>query len=496
MSTFEQLKTEAQRIADVKYAAAVLNWDMEINMPAKGVEARARHLATLSGIAFEMGTSEKFSTLLQAAKQDASLDTLQKRNVELIATDFEKAKKFSQAFVEEMSMTVSQTFAAWEHAKKANNFSLYAPQLEKMVALKRRQAAIVGFEKHPYDALLDDYEPGMTVEVLDEYFNTVRTGLKPLLEKIKAQPQVDNSCLQQHFDHQQQWDYSIAILKQMGYDFGAGRQDISTHPFTTNFAATDVRVTTRINEKDMTDCLFSAIHEGGHALYEQGLLTSNYGLPLGEAASLSVHESQSRLWENNVGRALPFWKYNFAILQKTFPTQFSAISQDTFYKAINRVEPSFIRTQADELTYHFHVMIRFDIEKALIEGSLNVADLKTYWNEQYQKYLGITPADDATGILQDVHWSHGLFGYFPTYSLGSAYAAQYYRQAEQDISGLNELIERGDNATLLNWLREKIHVHGRFYNSQDLCEKVTGEKLNFHYFLQYAEQKYSGIYGF
>jgi carboxypeptidase Taq len=302
--------------------------------------------------------------------------------------------------------------------------------------------------------------------------------------------------LHQHFDRQQQWDYSIAILKQMGYDFGAGRQDISTHPFTTNFAATDVRVTTRINENDMTDCLFSAIHEGGHALYEQGLLTSNYGLPLGEAASLSVHESQSRLWENNVGRALPFWKYNFEIAQKTFPAQFSAISQHTLYKAINRVEPSFIRTQADELTYHFHIMIRFDIEKALMEGALNVAELKNYWNEQYQKYLGITPADDATGILQDVHWSHGLLGYFPTYSLGSAYAAQYYRQAEQDIPGLNDMIAKGDNAPLLNWLREKIHVHGRFYNSQDLCEKVTGEKLNFNHFLKYAEDKYSHIYGF
>jgi len=496
MSTFEQLKTEAQRIADVKYAAAVLNWDMEINMPANGVEARSRQLATLSGIAFEMGTSEKFSKLLQAAKDDTSLDTLQKRNVELLWSDFQKAKKFSQEFVEEMSMTVSQTFAAWEHAKKANDFSLYAPQLEKMIALKRKQAEIIGYEKHPYDALLDDYEPGMTAAVLDEYFNTVRSGLKPLLEKIKAQPQVDNSCLHQHFDRQQQWDYSIAILKQMGYDFGAGRQDISTHPFTTNFAATDVRVTTRINENDMTDCLFSAIHEGGHALYEQGLLTSNYGLPLGEAASLSVHESQSRLWENNVGRALPFWKYNFEIAQKTFPAQFSAISQDTLYKAINRVEPSFIRTQADELTYHFHIMIRFDIEKALMEGTLNVADLKNYWNEQYQKYLGITPADDATGILQDVHWSHGLLGYFPTYSLGSAYAAQYYRQAEQDIPGLNDLIAQGDNAPLLNWLREKIHVHGRFYNSQDLCEKVTGEKLNFNHFLKYAEDKYSDIYRF
>jgi carboxypeptidase Taq len=289
---------------------------------------------------------------------------------------FRKPKKFSQEFVEEMSMTVSQTFAAWEHAKKANDFSLYAPQLEKMIALKRKQAEIIGYEKHPYDALLDDYEPGMTAAVLDEYFNTVRSGLKPLLEKIKAQPQVDNSCLHQHFDRQQQWDYSIAILKQMGYDFGAGRQDISTHPFTTNFAATDVRVTTRINENDMTDCLFSAIHEGGHALIRTRLAHQQLWLAFGRGGIVECTRIAIALVGKQCGKSIAVLEIQFRIAQKTFPAQFSAISQDTLYKAINRVEPSFIRTQADELTYHFHIMIRFDIEKALMEGTLNVADLK------------------------------------------------------------------------------------------------------------------------
>ncbi len=284
------------------------------------------------------------------------------------------------------------------------------------------------------------------------------------------------------------------LLKQMGFDFEAGRQDISSHPFTTNFGPLDVRVTTRVNENDFHEMTWSCIHEGGHALYEQGLLAENYGLPAGEPISLGIHESQSRLWENNVGRCLPYWKGNYKKLVHLFPENLANVDVTSFYKAINLVKPSLIRTNADELTYHFHILIRFEIEKALIENKITVEELPEYWNSKYKEYLGIDVTDDAHGVLQDIHWSHGSFGYFPTYSLGSFYAAQFYAQAKKDIKGLEAEIEKGNMKPLLNWLREKVHHHGRTLTSNELCLKLTGEALNFNHFMSYAKEKYGFIY--
>jgi carboxypeptidase Taq len=314
------------------------------------------------------------------------------------------------------------------------------------------------------------------------------------VKQIAAKPQNDDAFMYLKYDDQKQWDLGLEYLKQMGYDFEAGRQDRSSHPFTTNFSCQDVRVTTRVNENDLNEMLWSTIHEGGHALYEQGLPASEYGLPLGEYISLGIHESQSRMWENNVARSLGYWKGNFGRMQQTFPEQLKGKTAEDFYKAMNIVQPSLIRTSADELTYHFHVLIRFEIEKALIENKIQVKDLPSYWNAKYKEYLGIDVPSDSKGVLQDIHWSHGSFGYFPTYSLGSFYAAQFFAQAKKENPELEKQIESGNMKPLLEWLREKVHKHGKYYTAEELCIAITGEKLNFQYFMDYAKKKYSQLY--
>jgi carboxypeptidase Taq len=427
---------------------------------------------------------------------DTSLTGLQRSNVERTAKDFEKRNKFSTQFVEEMSIAISAGFQAWQVAKKDNNYAIFEPKLQKLIDLKRREADIAGYDKHPYDALLDDYEPGTTSADVKELFDNFKPGLKVLLDKIFAAQKPDDSFFKQHFDKQAQWDFGIDLLKQMGYDFSAGRQDISAHPFTVSFGSGDVRVTTRVSENDLAEMIWSCIHEGGHALYEQGLPAADYGLPSGEAVSLAIHESQSRLWENNVGRSKGFWQHNYPTLQKTFNTQLGNVPLEAFYKAFNRVEPSLIRTSADELTYHFHIIIRFELELDMIEGTLSAKDLPEAWNAKYKEYLGIDVPNYSQGVLQDVHWSHGSMGYFSTYSLGSLYAAQFYAQAVSEIPGLENSIALGQTAPLLNWLREKIHNKGRNLTSRQVCELVTGKPLDATYFMDYANKKYGDIYGF
>ncbi|MFT5166643.1 MAG: carboxypeptidase Taq, partial [Saprospiraceae bacterium] len=377
----------------------------------------------------------------------------------------------------------------------ANDFALYRDALKEMIDIKREEATLLGWEDHPYDALLNDYEPGFKSAQLDTLFTDVRRQLVDFAAGIRAQNQVDNSFLYRFYPKQKQWDFGLSILKTIGYDFEAGQQDISTHPFTTSFGATDVRVTTRIDEHNFGSMTWSCIHEGGHGLYEQGFLMEEYGLPLGKAISLGIHESQSRLWENNVGRSLHYWKAHYAGLQDAFPGNLKSIDVNTFYKGINKISPSLIRTDSDEIHYHFHVLIRYEIEKALMEGTVEVDNLDQLWNEKYKTYLGIDVPDANHGILQDIHWAFGLIGYFPTYSLGSFYAAQFFNQAKKDIPNLLEKIERGKNQDLLKWLRDNIHVHGQYYTANELCEKITGETLNFQYFMDYVKEKYAGIYG-
>jgi carboxypeptidase Taq len=491
---YNEYKTKMQKIADVKYASAVLQWDQETYLPKKGNDCRGTQIATLSEIAHQLFTDEKMGGLLNELIVTDNLSDKQKRNVQLSLEDYTKASKLTSHFVRQMSETVNKSFHAWIQARKENSFSIFQQPLHDLIQLKKQEADLLGYENHPYNALMNDFDKGLTVSITDKVFTDLKPQLTILLDDIKNKTQIDNSFMQQHFDKDSQWKFGMEILNRMQFDFEAGRQDISEHPFTTNFNNADVRITTRIDETDFGNMTWSCIHEGGHALYEQGLPGDEYGMPLGEYCSLSIHESQSRLWENNVGRALPFWQHNFSLLKTFFEKELTGTSLEQFYKGINKVQPSLIRTEADELTYHFHVMIRYEIEKMLIEGSITAKDIPAYWNEHYKKYLGVIVPDDLRGCLQDVHWSHGSFGYFATYSLGSLYAAQLYAAIIKENDSIEKEIAFGNNKSVLQWLSKNIYQHGRYFTSEELCNKATGETLNSTHFIRYATKKYNNIY--
>jgi len=493
---YAQYTDRMQKIADVKYSAAVLQWDQETYLPAKGAEFRGRQLATLSEIAHQWFVDPSLGQLLQDLHERSDLREDEQRNITLSLEDYDKQKKFSPAFIRRLSEASSRCFHAWLQARAANSFALFKDELQNMVQLKQEEAELAGYEGHPYNALLDQYEKGATVALLDRVFNEVRVPLKEILDRIAARPQVDDAFLRGDYPKQKQWDFGMELIRMLGFDFEAGRQDLSEHPFTTSFNPHDVRITTRIDEHDFGHMTWSCIHETGHALYEQGLPPRYYGLPLGEYASLSIHESQSRLWENNVGRSQNWWKTIYPQLQTRFPDPLGSTSLEQFYQGINKAQPSLIRTEADEVSYHFHVIIRYELEKQLIRGSLPVAEIPQWWNENYKAWLDVTVPDDKRGCLQDVHWSHGSFGYFPTYSLGSFYAAQFFAAAENQVAGLHETIGKGQTARLLDWLRENIHRHGRRYTSAELCLRATGKPLDINYFLGYLLDKYGNIYKF
>lgn len=483
-----------QRIADVNAASAMLQWDQETYLPQGGARFRGQQLSTLSELAHELFSDAALGDLLQELSLQTDLSPQQKRNVERTQEDYRKNKKFTSAFVRKLSEQVNKTFHAWVEARKQNRFAVYENDLAALIELKREEAEILGYTQHRYDALLNEYEKGATVNLIDKTFATLLPSLKELFDQIKARQQVDDAFLRRHFPAGEQWDWGLYLLQELHFDFNKGRQDKSEHPFSTSFSPEDVRITTRIDENDFGNMTWSCIHEVGHALYEQGLPVDQYGLPLGEACSYSIHESQSRLWENNVGRSQAFWQKHYPALQQRFPSQFAGVLLGQFYKGINKVQPSLIRTEADEISYHFHVFIRYELEKRLLDGSLAAADIPAFWNEAYKTYLGVEVPDDKQGCLQDVHWSHGSFGYFPTYSLGSFYAAQFFARAEEDLPALQTKIAAGDTRPLLDWLRTNVHQKGRFFTSEELCREITGEGLNGSHFLRYAEKKYAEIY--
>jgi len=493
---YTEYASRMRKIADIKNSIALLEWDQETYLPVKGASFRGQQIATLSELAHEWFTTGSVGDLLRTLKDRDDLQEDEKKNVEKSLEDYNKQTKFSPGFVRLLSETVSRSFHSWIRARASNSFAVFEEDLRQLVELKKQETELAGYKDHPYNALLDNFEKGCTVGLLDKIFDEVRGPLKELLEQIRTRQQVDDSFLKGNFPKQQQWNFGMELIKEMGFDFQAGRQDISEHPFTTNTSRNDVRLTTRIDEHDFSNMTWSCIHEAGHGLYEQGLPEAYYGLPLGEYASLSIHESQSRLWENSVGRSYAWWQHWYPRLQRAFPSQFQQVSVEQFYKGINKAGASLIRTEADELSYHFHVMIRYELEKGLIEGSISVKDIPAYWKEQYANYLGVEVPDDKRGCLQDVHWSHGSFGYFPTYSLGSFYAAQLFATAEkQEGSIATELLE-GKATTLLAWLRQQIHQYGRRYTSEELCLKATGETLNIQHFLTYLIDKYKKIYIF
>ncbi|MEM1318866.1 MAG: carboxypeptidase M32 [Bacteroidota bacterium] len=493
---YEAYRQILRKHADVEHAIAVLSWDKEVNAPPRSSGLRAQQLATLSGMAHELITGAELGELLeQLSAQPEALEAKAQRNITLSLKEYRRNLKLPQDFVIRRSKANSAAYDAWLKAREANDYGVYREPLQAVVEIKREEAELLGYEDHPYDSLMEAFEPGARVKALDVLFADVKAQLVDFARALRERPQVDDSFLFQHYDKDKQWNWGLELLRNMGYDFEAGRQDLSPHPFTTSFGGTDVRVTTRIDENNLANMAWSCIHEGGHALYEQGLLLSEYGLPSGRYVSLGIHESQSRLWENNVGRSLAYWKAHYPALQQRFPQQLTSIGLEKFYKGINRVAPSPIRTEADELHYHFHILIRYEIEKLLIEGQINCEGLDEVWNQKYKDYLGLDIKEDREGILQDIHWSLGSIGYFPTYSLGSFYAAQFYQQASKDLPGLEQQIEQGDSSALLKWLREHIHQYGQQYSADELCERICGERLNFQYFMDYARKKYGDIYG-
>lgn len=483
-----------RKSTDIKSAIALMMWDQEVMMPPKGAVSRGNQIATLSGISHEHDTSEPYNELLQSLLNNEELSKEQNTNIQLSWKDYHQKVKLPKSFIEKSSLAFSKSFNSWHIAKNNSDFAQFLPNLEEVVALKIEESELLGYENNPYDALLETYEPDAKVKDIDFLFEGVKLELKNLLDKVMASPQFEDKFANQTYDKDQQLPLGLIFLKQMGYDFEAGRQDLAPHPFNISFSNNDSRVTTRINEADLFDMITSCIHEGGHALYEQGLLSENYGLPAGEAISLGIHESQSRFWENCIGRSEAFWKYNYKYLLQAFPSQCKNTSANDTFKSINKINPSLIRVQADELTYHFHIIIRYELEKALINKQIKPKDLPHHWNEMYKKYLGIQPKNDAEGVLQDIHWAHGSIGYFATYSLGSFYAAQFYDTLKKQSPSLDTQIENGDLLQIKQWLNTHIHQYGRLKSADQLCIDITGEKLHFKYFMNYLTEKISKIY--
>lgn len=490
---YDLYRTRMQGIADLRSASAVLQWDQETYLPKGGAHFRGQQISTLSELAHQLFTGESLGGLLHDLLAKDDLSPAQRRNLERTLEDYDKQKKYPSAFVRQLSEATNRAFHAWIEARRENSFARFEKELDTLIGLKKQEADLLGFSGHPYNALLDEYEKGATVTLLDTTFDGLLPALRSLLQQIREAPQVDDRFLQGDFPRAAQWDWGLWLLKELHFDFEHGRQDLSEHPFSTSFSPQDVRITTRVDERDFSNMTWSCIHEAGHALYEQGLPAEEYGLPLGEACSYSIHESQSRLWENNVGRSAAFWHHYFPAVQGRFPAAFGGLSAEQFFRGINKVQPSLVRTEADEITYHFHVYIRYALEKQLLEGSLSTADIPAFWNSLYKELLGVTVPDDRQGCLQDVHWSHGSFGYFSTYSLGSFYAAQFHAAAARALP-LEEQLQAGETGPLLQWLRTNIHRKGRFHTSEALCLEVTGETLNVDYFVDYLLQKYARVY--
>lgn len=490
------LREELGRVSDVRSAIALLHWDQEVNMPPKGAPARGEQLATLSAIAHRMFTDPALGDGLKELADGGGLGADDGKLVEETLYDYERATKLPESFVHTFAEEQSKAYVAWVEAREKADFALFCPHLETMVDLLRQKADFLGYEGSPYNALLEDYERGMTVEQLTGLFAELATKQSDLVERIVQAPsQPDTAWTEQEWDPQKQWDFTLRVLGDMGYDMEAGRQDKSIHPFTTNFDLYDVRVTTRVNPKELFSALTGSIHEGGHALYEQGFRDADRRTVLAEAPSLGIHESQSRMWENMVGRSLPFWKHYAPQFRKQFPGQLDSVTHEQFHEAINLVRPSFIRVEADECTYNLHVILRFELETALIEGDLEAAGVPEAWNAKVKSYLGLEVPNDALGCLQDIHWSHGSMGYFPTYALGNLYAAQLFEKMLEDVPDMRARVEQGDFRPLLDWLRRNVHVHGRRKTAVEIVRDVSGREPSAEAYLNYLERKYSALYG-
>jgi carboxypeptidase Taq len=493
----EQLKTILAEVSDLYNTSALLGWDQQTYMPPGGAQSRGQQMGTLGRLAHLRFTSKEVGNLLDAlepyvAQLDPDSDDA--RLVKVTRRDYEKSTKVPPEMVVEMAELTAMAHQVWQEARAEDNFGKFEPYLKKINDLRRRYADLFAPYDQVYDALLDDFEPGLKTADVKVIFETLRSQQVELIRAIAERPQVEDAFLHQNYDEQKQWDFGVAVVTKFGYDWRRGRQDKSAHPFTTNFSIDDVRITTRILPDNLGSALFSTMHESGHGMYEQGIDHALERTPLARGASLAVHESQSRMWENLVGRSRPFWEHFYPALQKTFPGQLDQVSLESFYKGINKVEPSLIRVEADEATYNLHIMLRLELEIEMIEGDVAIKDLPDVWNARMQEYLGIMPPNDAMGVLQDVHWSGGMIGYFSTYALGNLISAQLWECIHKDIPDLDDQIRQGDFSALLGWLRKKIHRHGAKFEPQELVERVTGSKIDPAPYIRYLKKKYGEIY--
>jgi carboxypeptidase Taq len=496
---YQSLCAHARETALLSSIRGLLEWDERTKMPHAAAGHRADQIAYLAGEIHKRQTAPQVGEWLAAlADSPLAADGASDSGAVIreLRRQYDKKTKLPQSLVEELSRAATLGEHTWVAARKANDFALFRPRLERMLELKRQEAASLGYTATPYDPLLDDYEPHATTAEVGAVLAGLRDALAPLVQEIIATGrQPDVSVLKRKYPIDVQERFGQEISGAMGFDYTAGRLDTTTHPFCGGAGPGDVRITTRYDEHEFGDAFFSILHEAGHGMYEQGLPREHFGLPIGEACSLGIHESQSRMWENQVGRSRAFWEYVLPRAKQAFPAALADAGLDEFYRAINVVAPSLIRVEADEVTYNLHILIRFELERALIEDDLQVVDLPAAWREKYQRYLGITPATDAEGALQDVHWSAGLFGYFPTYSLGNLYAAQFFDQAAADLGDLPGKFRRGEFAPLLAWLRERIHRHGQRYAAPELVRRATGKPLAHDAWIAQMRTKYAELYG-
>jgi carboxypeptidase Taq len=495
----EQLRTILAEVTDLSRAAALLEWDQETYMPPGGVTARSEQISTLRRLAHARFIAADLGRLLSELEDETAgrpFDSTEASLVRVTRRDYEQERKLTPELVAEVARAGSAARPLWVKARRESNFKHFIPALEKNVELNRRIADALGYEDRPYDALLDRSEPGLTTDQLDVIFAELKKSIVPLIADIARHADaVDDRVLYRGFEPDVQFKYALDTVSKLGFDLQRGRQDLSTHPFEEAFGPGDVRITTRISRDFFSECFFGSVHEAGHAMYNQGIGDDIDRTPLWAGSSPGVHESQSRLWENLVGRSRPFWKHFFPSLRAAFPGPLHDVDDEGFFRAVNKSYPSLIRIEADEVTYNLHVLLRFELENEMLEGKLKVSDLPEAWNDRVMSYLGITVPNDREGVLQDIHWSSVSFGYFPGYTIGNLVGAQLMEKIRSDISDLDAQIERGEFAGLLSWLRNNVHRHGRKFTPNELLERTTGKPMTAGPWIDYVKKKYGSLYG-
>lgn len=494
-SKIDEVKSHIGEIEKINKAIGLLYWDMKTYMPKKSLDSKAGVLEYLSELEFKLTTGDKVLEFINFFEDKMDkLDLVDRVMIETLKRNYDETKKIPKEKYLEYVGVSAKSEAAWEEAKEKSDFSIFEPHLEKVVRYQKEFIDYWGYKDNKYDTLLDKYERGITVEKLDIIFGELRDGIVELLNKIQnSNKKISNDILSGNFPIKAQEKLSKDVLTKMGFDFEAGRLDVSVHPFTLDMGNKDVRLTTHYYENEITSALLSSIHEGGHGIYEQGVSDLLEGTGLAGGVSMGIHESQSRFYENLIGRSKEFWTYFLPLVKENFES-FKDISLDKFYEAINYVKPSLIRVEADELTYSLHIIIRYEIEKALINGEIEVSDLPRVWNEKYKEYLGIEPTNDGEGVLQDMHWSDGSFGYFPSYALGNVYGAQMLNKLLQERPDTFKEVSEGKLEGIREWLNENVHKHGCVYSPTELIKNITGEEINTKYFLEYLNNKYLSIY--